>query len=175
MKDKISEGRVALLHPAIRDEVKDLIEKAEGLIDSNLAIRVVQGLRTFEEQNALYNQPFDKKDNDGDGKVDEADECVTKAKAGSSYHNYGLAIDFCFLWLNDKEQYVYDEERSWLTGKNHAKVVKVFKDAGYVWGGDFKSIVDKPHFEKSFGKGWRELQAKHLAGDFINGTRYVRL
>ena len=47
------------------------------------------GMRTWEEQQKLYNQ----------GRTAESkakgEKIVTNAKPGSSYHNYGLAIDFC--------------------------------------------------------------------------------
>ncbi len=39
------------------------------------------------EQSALYAQPHDGRDNDGDGLIDESDECVTHARAGQSAHN----------------------------------------------------------------------------------------
>jgi len=56
MRDKVSIDRVALLHPNIREQVKALIEQAEEKLGQYAAIRIVQGLRTFEEQDALYAQ-----------------------------------------------------------------------------------------------------------------------
>lgn len=180
MRDKISEDRVARLHPKVRAEFKTLLEKAEAQFPVNCAIRIVQGLRTFAEQDALYNQPWDHKDNDGDGKVDEADECVTKAKAGSSYHNYGLAIDFAMLYDKDgngtyetlswdlKADFDKDGVRDW------TEVVNIFKAAGFTWGGDFKSIIDNPHIEKTFGYGWRDLLALKTRG-YVDKDGYVIL
>ncbi len=175
MKDKISEKRVALLHPKIKDEVKQLIEKAESIVDDNLAIRVVQGLRTIDEQNKIFNQPHDGIDNDGDGKIDERDEFVSKAKGGASYHNYGLAIDICWLFKQPDGTYKYDESKSWKTGPNFFKVIKIFKEAGYTWGGDWKTIIDTPHFEKTFGLSWKQLYAKYQNKDFITNTQYVNI
>src|SRR6478736_3448878 len=80
MRDKISISRVQALHPTIRQDVKSFITEAEEAL--NITLRIVQGLRTIEEQDALYAQG-----RTIPGKV------VTKAKGGSSYHNYGLAID----------------------------------------------------------------------------------
>ena len=57
-------------------------------------IKLTQGRRTQEYQNDLYNQPWDGKDNDGDGKVDEADEKVTWTK--NSKHIEGRAFDIAF-------------------------------------------------------------------------------
>lgn len=177
MYDKISEDRIKRLHPKIREEVLALLNQAETLIDKSLRIRVVQGLRTIEEQNALFNQPKDGKDNDGDGKVDEKDERVTNAKGGSSYHNYGLAIDICWLVEQPDDSYKYDSTKSWNFGPNYRKIIKLFKDAGYVWGGDWVSIKDTPHFEKRFGLTWKQLYKKYQNKDtFKEGEiNYVNL
>lgn len=164
MRDKISIDRINLLHPKIQKEVLYLINRSELVIDPTLAIRVVQGLRTIEEQDALYAQ----------GRTAPGN-IVTKAKGGASFHNYGLAIDICFLFEQPDGTFKYDDEKSWLNGPNFMKVVKIFKDAGYTWGGDFKSITDKPHFEKIFGYTWQQLFDKYNKKDFIPGTEYVNI
>jgi peptidoglycan LD-endopeptidase CwlK len=161
MRDKVSEQRVALLHPAIRDEVKALIEKAEAHLP-NTAIRIVQGLRTFAEQDALYAQGRTKPGNR-----------VTNAKGGQSYHNYGLAIDFALLY--DKDNNGSYETLSWDLLKDMDKdgekdwmeVVDVFEAAGYTWGGRFHSIPDNPHLEKTFGYNWRQLMTKSQIGGYV--------
>src|SRR5688572_4234036 len=102
MRDKVTIQRVAKLHPKLRTEAAQLIDKVEAGFPPYIAVGVVQGLRTFAEQQALYDQPWDKKDNDGDGRIDEADECVTKAKPGGSYHQYGLALDFAMKYDRDR-------------------------------------------------------------------------
>lgn len=170
MRDYISINRVANLHPKVREDVKKCIEEAEANLASNMAIRVVQGLRTIDEQNALYAQGRTKP-----GPI------VTKAVGGKSYHNYGLAIDFAILkdtdnngnfetlsW-NTKEDFDKDGKKDWM------EVVAVFKKYGWVWGGDFQSIPDAPHFEKSFGHKVSDLLALYKAGKRIAGTPYVIL
>jgi peptidoglycan L-alanyl-D-glutamate endopeptidase CwlK len=178
MKDSISIPRVELLHPKLRNEVKQLIEKAESIIDNNLAIRVVQGLRTIEEQNKIFNQPTDGIDNDGDGKIDERDEFVSRAKGGASYHNYGLAIDITFLYYNElTKKYEYREKDSWIVGKNHLKLQTIFKEYGWKWGGDFKSIKDTPHFERTFGHNIEYCRSKYNSDDifFNNNIKYIKI
>lgn len=147
MRDTISIDRVNKLHPKIRKEVAALIDKAEAQLPANVKIRVVQGLRTIEEQNALYAQGRTKP-----GPV------VTNAKGGKSYHNYGLAIDFCLM---------YGGVVSWKVNADWMKVVAVFKAAGYTWGGNFRSIKDYPHLEKSFGYSVSQLLAKYNAGTYV--------
>lgn len=148
--DNISLSRIGQLHPEIKDEVNELYRKAAALMPEGTVIRIVQGLRTFPEQHALFiQQPK-----------------VTNADQGQSYHNYGLAIDFALL-VNGKIDWTVNA--TWLI------VVKVFTDAGYQWGGNWSKFKDNPHLEKTFGHGFRDLLAKHNAKDFIVGTEYVNL
>lgn len=100
--------------------------------------------RSLAEQTALYNQPFDKKDNDGDGRIDEPDEKVTQAKALQSPHNYfpSFAIDVTFL-INGKTS--WDE-------KYFIAFSKYMKTENIEWGGDWKSFKDLPHYEI---KNWK--------------------
>lgn len=170
MRDKISIPRVEKLHPKIRNEVKELIEKAESKFPATVAVRIVQGLRTFTEQDALYAQ----------GRTKPGPR-VTNSKAGQSYHNFGLAIDFALLY--DKDGNGTYETLSWDLMKDFDKdgiadwmeVVDVFEDAGYTWGGRFNSFKDNPHLEKHFGVHWKELLKRHNARDFIEQVEYVRV
>lgn len=106
---------------------------------------MISGNRTWAEQNALYNQPWDGKDNDGDGRIDEADEKVTKAKGGQSNHNFGIAGDFA-VFRDGKYLDAYDP---YTAARVHSAVADAAQDAGLdiEWGGDWKSFRDLPHFE----------------------------
>ncbi len=164
MRDTISIQRANLLHPAIRNEVMAIIDRIEANFPPNVKVRIVQGLRTIEEQNALYAQ----------GRTKPGHR-VTNAKGGSSYHNYGLAIDFAIMY-NDKElswDINYDFDKDGL--KDWQEVVKPFVAAGYEWGGSWKTLRDNPHLQKTFSYNWRDLLAKHNAKDFIENTQYVKL
>lgn len=167
MRDQISLQRASLLHPKVRAEVIGLIEQAESKLPRT-AIRIVQGLRTFAEQDALYAQ----------GRTKSGPR-VTNSKGGQSYHNYGLAIDFALLY--DKDDNGTYESLSWDTLKDFDKdgesdwmeVVEIFEAAGYTWGGRFNSIKDNPHFEKNFGHNWRDLLVLHNNGYLTEG--YVNI
>lgn len=169
MRDTISVNRAFLLHPKIRQEVINLIDKAEAKMPG-VAIRIVQGLRTFEEQNKLYAQ----------GRTAPGNR-VTNSKGGQSYHNYGLAIDFALLY--DKDKNGTYESLSWDTLKDFDRdgesdwheVVEIFEEAGYTWGGRFSTIKDNPHLEKNFGFNWRVLLEKHNRKEFIPVTNYVSI
>lgn len=115
-------------------------------------------LRTIAEQDALFAQGRTKP-----GKI------VTNARGGSSYHNYGLAIDI--VLLVDKDGNGTFETAAWDTkgdfdgdGKSDwIEVVQVFKEFGWEAGIDWK-FIDPPHFQKTFGKSVRELKALNDRG-----------
>lgn len=157
-------NRILLLHPKIRAEVLGLVGTANKQLSGRSQVLIVQGLRTIEEQNELYAQGRTKKGNR-----------VTNAKGGSSYHNYGLAIDFALLLDNKilswdvNADFDNDHISDWM------EVVKIFKDAGYEWGGNWKTITDMPHLQKTFGFNWKQLLYKYNMQDFIPHTEYVNI
>lgn len=162
--DKVTQDRIKLLHPKVRDEVSKIVNEANNLLTKHSQIRIVQGLRTIEEQNDLYAQ----------GRTKQGKK-VTNAKGGSSFHNYGLAVDFCLL--------IDDKDISWNMAKDYdedgkadwTEVVEVFKKYGWEWGGNWSSIKDYPHFQKTFGYTWQKLLDKYNKSDFISGTKYVNI
>ncbi len=189
MKDILSIALAKKLHPAISSLVMNGIDEAEHIMGPAYAVRIVQATRTIAFQNALYNQPHDHIDNDHDGKTDEADEKVTNAKGGSSYHNYGLAFDFCILFLDAASgKYIFHPVRSWKINSVWMTVIEVFKKRGFTWGADWDNdgitkaqgdkdehLVDAPHLQKTFQYHWLDLLAKYNRKDFIPGTSFVKL
>jgi peptidoglycan LD-endopeptidase CwlK len=135
--DKSSISKIAKIHPKLRSEVSDIML---NLNNRGVEIRIVQGLRTFEEQHALFLQK----------------PKVTNADAGQSYHNYGLAVDFCLLHKDGsiswdlKEDLDGDKKADWM------EVVEEFEKKGWSWGGYWK-FKDNPHFEKTFGYNFKQL------------------
>jgi peptidoglycan LD-endopeptidase CwlK len=89
-----SQNRLKKVHPELARRAALLIQ---ALADKGYTIEVVQGLRTFAEQDELYKQGRTKP-----GQV------VTKAKGGQSNHNYGLAVDLC-PFVNGKPQWVHSD------------------------------------------------------------------
>lgn len=154
MRDAISLKRIDTLHPAIRQEVKETIEEVEKDFPAGPMVRVTDALRTFEEQTALYAK----------GRSAPGPR-VTNARAGSSFHNYGLAFDGVII---DKGKAVYDH----LLWK---KVVDAFKKKGWTWGGDWLSFKDRPHLEKMFGYKITDLLKLVRGNNVIPGTRYPKI
>jgi peptidoglycan L-alanyl-D-glutamate endopeptidase CwlK len=177
--DQITLDRIKLLHPRVRQEALKAYEYLNNTqFGKYIRLRFAYTLRTHQEQDELYAQGrtilFDK-NGKRLGKV-------TGAKAGQSIHNYGLAFDIVILI--DKDKNGTFETASWDVVKDMdgdgisdwMEVVNYFKKLGWSWGGDWKSLVDPPHLEKTFGYSWKELQAKSTMGDtfteVINGRVY---
>lgn len=151
--DAITDKNIDTLHPLIRPLVIECINK---LALMGIFCRVTFGNRSWELQDQMYNQPWDGMDNDKDGLIDEKDEKITNAKGGDSIHNYRLALDVVEI----KPMYGYSKgypDRRWFTIK------EVFVQAGFKWGGSFKSFPDKPHYEMTFGHTLKELKAIYIA------------
>ncbi len=147
--DKITDERIAQLHPAIQMKASVFINTVQK--DLGIKLRVIQGLRTIEDQNAIYAQG-----RTAPGKI------VSNAKGGYSYHNYGLAIDVAEI----KGGIVI-----WET--NWRSISTIAKALGFEWGGDFKSLADRPHFQYTMGHTVNDLLAMHEAGQTTEG--YINL
>ena len=134
--DKPTLQRVQLLHPKIRKEVIDTILKVQ---DAGVNIRIVQGLRTFAEQDALYAQ----------GRTKPGAK-VTNAKGGYSYHNFGIAMDFCLLHKDGSISWDLKEDLDGDKVSDWTEVIKIFEMAGFESGIHWK-FRDAPHLQKTFG------------------------
>ena len=158
--DKITIDRIELLHPALREEAKQIYAEICERLTGRATCRFTYTLRTFAEQDALYNQK----------------PKVTKAKGGQSYHNYGLAVDIVLL-LNDGKIASWDTVTDF-DGDGLAdwqEVVYVFGLFGWDWGGSWRTFPDKPHFQKTFGLTISECLNRHNSGQVIGGTNYIKL
>lgn len=139
--DNITDQRIATLHPAVRQLATDFINAVDD--ELGIQLRMTQALRTIAEQDNLYAQGRTKP-----GKV------VTNARGGTSFHNYGLAWDVVEIKAG---------AANWNT--DWKKISAIASRMGIEWGGNFKSIVDKPHFQKTFGYTIAQLRARLKAGE----------
>lgn len=114
----------------LRLSTKELCIKLvdQARISLGIQLAVVHTLRTFEEQALLY-----ARGRTAPGAI------VTKAKAGDSYHNYGLAFDVAIL---DKAGKLTWKSPRW------EEIGKLGERIGLVWGGRFTGIADYGHFEE---------------------------
>lgn len=178
MIDKVTMERIELLHPAVRQEVKDIyVNEIAPSLSGKALCRFAYTIRTFEEQAALYAQGRTKLFDANGKKLG----IITKAKEGQSIHNYGLALDIVLIkdvdgngtfetasW-EDTVDFDKDGKADWI------EIVSIFKKHGWSWGGDWKSFKDKPHFEKTFGQTWQTLLDKRNKKEFIPGTNFVKI
>ncbi len=143
--DKVTKERIEKLHPSVRSEVMKIVDECNKALTGRAQLRISQGLRTFAEQEKLYNQ----------GRTTPGKK-VTNAKAGQSIHNYGFAIDI--VMIIDGTTASWDTAKDWDNDKvaDWYECVKIFAKYGWDWGGNWKSFKDLPHFEKK-GFSWRTL------------------
>lgn len=171
MIDQLTLARINELHPAVREEVKNIyVNQIVPVLSSNVYCRFAYTLRTFAQQDELYAQGRTKLFDSFGNRLGK----VTNAKGGQSIHNYGLALDIVLIdgnvasWNNVRD-FDKDGKPDWM------EIVQIFKDNDWKWGGDFISLIDRPHFQKTFGYTWQDLLIKYNAGDFIKGTTYINL
>lgn len=125
-KDKAnerSEKAIATLLPDVKPYARALFFKAR---DKGIAINIISGTRTFEEQNRLYAK----------GRTTPGPK-VTNARGGYSNHNFGIAFDIG----------VFNGNRYLPESPLYKAVGALGMELGLGWGGNWKSIVDQPHFE----------------------------
>lgn len=155
IKDQITQDRIALLHPKLREEANLIVEEIDERLNGRIRVRFSQTLRTFAEQDALYAQGRTKPGN-----------IVTYAKGGDSFHNYGLAIDISFLidkdgngtWETASWDFFKDEDKDGII--DFEEVDFIFKKYG--WSGLYKSNGqrwDFPHFQRTFGYTLNQIKA----------------
>ena len=111
------------LHPFLDNKIRAVIKEAKS---KGINLKIISGHRTLAKQQELYMSG-----RNGKGHI------VTNAPPGFSYHNYGLAVDVC-EFVNGKPKW---------NSKHWALIGEIGKKHGLVWGGDWKSLVDKPHFQ----------------------------
>jgi peptidoglycan LD-endopeptidase CwlK len=121
--DERSEKVIATLLPEVRPMARALVQKAA---DNGVRIKLISGLRSYAEQDALY-----AKGRSAPGPI------VTKAKGGFSNHNFGIAFDIGVF-----------EGSAYLPESPKYKAVGVLgAELGLEWGGNWKTIVDQPHYQ----------------------------
>ena len=126
--DARSESVLALVDPALAE----LVRKAQVFMSpQGINMCVYQGLRTSEQQNALYAQ----------GRTLPG-QVVTNAKAGQSNHNYGLAVDIVPYLQGASGALNWTVE-----SPAFQAMVKYLKMQGLVYGGDWVHFPDNDHFQ----------------------------
>lgn len=130
-------SKIDFLDPAF---VAKLMLFESRLKSAGIRVKMTDGYRSYEEQDRLYAR----------GRTLPGKK-VTNVRGGYSWHNFGLAADYCFL---DKSGRV-----TW--SGPWSKFGSIARECGLEWGGDFKTILDRPHVQYRKGLTLSELRRSH--------------
>ena len=139
---------VTQLHPTLQKKIKELKKLCA---DNGITIRITECMRTVSEQDALYAK----------GRTKPGSKVTNcQGKSYSSMHQWGVAFDYVIDQDTDKDGDV--DIRDLYNVKLMNVVGKLGQSIGLEWGGSWKSIVDKPHFQlPDWGSTPAKLKAKY--------------
>lgn len=126
----INSRKISDLHPYVKGLCNKLIELCRN---EGITIQVTSTLRDAEYQRYLY---------------EKVPGSTTTQLVGP--HGFGLAFDVALI-INGKAD--------WSNQKLWNRIGALGKSLGLEWGGDWKSIVDKPHFQYTQGLTGADLRA----------------
>ena len=136
----INSRKIEDLHPILQVVFLELRSKC---YDRGIKIILTSTLRDDEYQAELYAQ----------GRTKPGSVVTNMNVTGA--HGLGLAFDVVPVTagLGNQEVAVWNNNAWWdIIGREGKKL-------GLVWGGDWKSFVDKPHFEYTDGLTFKDLRA----------------
>ena len=140
----------------VRSEIaiSTLLPRAQELARQHLALilkagyscEIINATRTYIEQAALY----------ASGRT-KAGIIVTNAKAGYSWHNFGLAWDIGFF---EGKHYLAESS-------SYTEISSIGIELGLEWGGSWKSIVDVPHYQLKIEKTITQVRKLFESGKLV--------
>lgn len=141
--DARSEGVIASLLPKAQIAARQFLNFAAI---APFQVKLLSGTRTYAEQNALFaKRPV-----------------VTKARGGQSNHNFGIAWDVGIFV--DGQYYTGKNKKETQAYVDLSKIIMPKMGKTIEWGGNWKSIVDMPHYGLLTGKSISEVRALFEAG-----------
>lgn len=148
--DPVSETKLSFVIPdvgirwrTVRQAMWDKHEKQ---------LRVTDGFRSFGDQWKYYGYGRIK-DKNGKWLICDASKVVTHAIPGESLHNYGLAVDSCFM--GDDPYLAKDQNCEFLWNEYG----RLCQENSLTWGGVWQGMKnDRPHCELSYGMSIHTLQ-----------------
>ena len=149
------------IYPPFGDLIHSFLFNARA---QGYPVGIFEGLRTFEKQAEYY-----AKGRDTEGNIINPSQVITYAKPGSSYHQYGLAVDIVFDTDGTKKgfQWGWNEKMDW---RGLAEIGQNFGlEAGYFW-----IKKDPPHFQKTYGFITSQLKSIYTGGGLEAVYREIR-
>lgn len=142
--DDRSEAHIRTLLPSVQAKAREFLAAALCAMSRHDAVvRIISGTRTYEEQDVLYAR----------GRTKPGPR-VTNARAGYSWHNFGVAWDVGLF--RDRE---YLEE-----SPLYRECGAIGRAHGLEWGGDWVRFPDPPHFQIKTGLTLAEMRSRVAAG-----------
>jgi peptidoglycan L-alanyl-D-glutamate endopeptidase CwlK len=124
---------LAGLNAHARERIEELMEQAQPILAAaGVRLEVISGLRSWQQQAALYAR----------GRTQPGRK-VTNAPPGSSWHNYGLAVDFGIF----RGATYLDEAEPRTTDRLYREIAVVARNLGIEWAGDWRTFQETPHFQ----------------------------
>ena len=124
---------LAGLNRKARAKFEEFLSLAQPILANHGATaEVISGLRSYQQQQALYAQGRTRP-----GKI------VTNARPGSSWHNYGLAVDLGLF----KGGVYLDAQNPRLADKIYKELGALAVSLGIEWAGNWTSFTETPHFQ----------------------------
>ena len=145
--DARSDSNIVTLLPCMQKRARQILQLGQRWEkDTGLHVSILSGSRTYAEQDALFSQR----------------PKVTNARGGQSNHNFGIAIDIGLFDQNGKYYTgaTQGQEKAYIAFAQRVKA----SVPDIEWGGDWKSIVDAPHFQYKTGLTLAQTRAKFEAG-----------
>lgn len=124
---RLSRTSLKNLEGVNEDLVRLMLRSIEN---SPVDFMVVEGLRSKERQQELYKKR---------PRVTQVDGLVRKSK-----HQVGRAVDIC-PWWDGKLQ--WNDRSAFYEISGHIKRMAKVMGIKIVWGGDWKTLIDLPHYE----------------------------
>ena len=141
--DSRTEAHIRTLLLKAQREARVFMKK---VLDAGINAKIISGTRTYAEQNNLFRQ----------GRFGNPGPVVTKARGGRSNHNFGIAWDIG----------IFTTIGGFITiDKAYDKPAEVGLSETLEWGGNWRSFVDKPHYQLKVGEKITIVRARFEAGE----------
>lgn len=135
------------LQPEFCKRVKEWLQDTSS---QGINLFISETLRSYSRSNELYAQ----------GRTTPG-RIVTKAKAGQSYHNFGLAVD-CYPILDGHVVVDFDKSTAAMAIMRKAAIIAAKYQIS--WGGNWKGFKDLPHFQAASPPTLQECRTRWPTG-----------
>lgn len=150
--DSRTEGHIATLHPAAQRLARRFMSDLDKA-NYPLTVKFIQSSRTFLQQEALFAK----------GRTAPGPR-VTNARGGQSNHNFAIAWD---IGIFDGNSYLDGNTKDELD--EYRKVADTVSLDGLVWGGNWTSFPDLPHYQLDTGRSSSQTRPLFMAGkDYVS-------